>query len=250
MRNLSSGNFKRAGNFNPRRGATCRVSTKNGEFRHLRFALLGRHGIALFVVMGLIAVFVPVLMFLSQMTSSQVKQAMKYHESIQAEGASLSGTNSGISRLRGNMTGYQQYEKMMVGDLAYDLTIRPTGTGIFTQKIYYIFSKCLLGKHNYILMADSEQFPPDPIPPVTVISHDFWNTLEPYDINLLADQTSMENFRGQDLLRLEETRNYEKSLNKKNYGDQMLAKDSKLPKGLKEIWPSVVEFLKDEKLTM
>ncbi|HNW34686.1 MAG TPA: hypothetical protein PKM25_07130, partial [Candidatus Ozemobacteraceae bacterium] len=131
-----------------------------------------RKGIALFLVLALVAIFVPVLIYLSQTGSSQVRQAMKYHEVQQSESAALSGTNSGLCRLRGNLTGLQQLTHLLVGDIPYDLTIKPTGQGLVLQNLYHLFAKCMLGQHTFILMSDSEQFPPDPAPPVSVLSHD------------------------------------------------------------------------------
>lgn len=208
-----------------------------------------RKGIALFLVLGLTAVFIPVLLYLSQTGSSQVKLAMKYHEVHQSEAAAIAGTNSGLSRLRGNMTGLQQLTNLLIGEIAYDLTIQPTGTGILTQNLYHLFSKCVKGQHTFILMSDAEQLYPDPDPPVTVIPHDTWNTIEPYDINLAADVTSMENLRGQDVLSYEAAKNYEKSVTKPVYSSEMQSKKAKLPPELKASWDDIVANLEKEKLT-
>lgn len=208
-----------------------------------------KRGMALFVVMGIIAIFVPLLFFLTQMGGSQIKRAVKFHESLQAESAALSGSNSAYCRLRGNLTGYQSFVDLILGDNKYSLTIRPTGMGVFLQNLYYIFSKCVVGNHNYLLMSDGEQFPPEPTPPVMTIPHDFWSTLEPYDINLLADQTSMENFRGQDLLRLEETREFEGSMKKDQYQKAMELKErSGVPKELRQDWSGIVQNMLTEKM--
>ncbi len=208
-----------------------------------------RKGIALFLVLGLVAVFVPVLLYLSQTGSSQVRLAMKYHEVHQSEAASIAGTNSGLSRLRGNMTGLQQLTNLLIGEIAYDLTIQPTGTGILTQNLYHLFSKCAKGQHTFILMSDAEQLYPDPDPPVTVIPHDSWNTIEPYDINLVADVTSMENLRGQDILSYEAVKNYEKSVSKSAYSSELLSKQGKLPTELQADWTNIVTILEKEKIT-
>lgn len=207
-----------------------------------------RKGIALFLVLGLTAVFVPVLLYLSQTGSSQVRLAMKYHEVHQSESAAIAGVNSGLSRLRGNMTGLQQFTNLLIGEIAYDLTIQPTGTGILTQELYHLFSKCTKGQHTFILMSDAEQMYPDPDPPVTVIPHDTWNTIEPYDINLAADVTSMENLRGQDVLSYEETMNYEKSVSKAAYASELMSKLKRLPTELQGDWANVVAILEKEKL--
>jgi len=207
-----------------------------------------RKGIALFLVLALVAIFVPVLMFLSQTGSAQVRQAMKYHEVQQSESAALSGTNSGLSRLRGNLTGLQQLNQLLVGDVPYDLTIKPTGQGLLLQNLYHLFSRCMMGRHTFILMSDAEQLQPDPTPPVTVLSHDCWNTVEPYDINLVADVTAMENLRGQDLMGFEVTKNYERSKTKSDYASELQTKQNKLPTELAGDWNAIVDILKEEKL--
>lgn len=207
-----------------------------------------RKGIALFLVLALVGIFVPVLMYLSQTGSSQVRLAMKYHEIHQSESAAIAGTNSGLCRLRGNLTGLQQLTNLLIGDIAYDLTIQPTGTGILTQNMYHLFSKCAKGRHTFILMSDAEQMYPDPDPPVSVLSHDSWNTVEPYDINLAADVTSMENLRGQDILSFEIAKNYEKSVTKSAYSSEFLSKKSKIPKEVKNDWDAIVSILEQEKI--
>lgn len=208
-----------------------------------------RKGIALFLILGLTAVFVPVLLYLSQTGSSQVRLAMKYHEVHQSEAAAIAGNNSGLSRLRGNLSGLQQLTNLLIGEIAYDLTIQPTGTGLLNQELYHLFSKCAKGQHTFILMSDAEQMYPDPDPPVTVIPHDTWNTIEPYDINLAADVTSMENLRGQDILSYEATKNYEKSVSKAAYSSELMSKRGKLPTELQTGWADIVAVLEKEKIT-
>ncbi|HEY9072307.1 MAG TPA: hypothetical protein VIV61_18750 [Candidatus Ozemobacteraceae bacterium] len=210
--------------------------------------MTSKRGIALVLVLALVAVFVPVLLYLSQTGSSQVRQAMKFHEVQQSESVALSGTHSGLCRLRGNLTGLQQLTNLLLGDITYDLTIKPTGQGVVLQNLYHLFSRCALGRHSYILMSDAEQLQPDPDPPVMVLSHDTWNTVEPYDINLAADVTAMENLRGQDLLGFEATKNYERSKTPAQYESDLLAKQGSLPDELKSDWSSIVGVLKEEKL--
>jgi hypothetical protein len=208
-----------------------------------------RQGMALFVVMGLLAVFVPVLMFLSQMGGSQVRRAVRFHETLQAEAAALSGMNSAFCRLRGGLEGYQGFRDLSVGDQACDITMRPTGKGIFMQNLYYLFAQSYLGNHCYTLMTDTEQFPGDPNPPVLVIPHDFWNNLDPYDIGLVADQTSLENYRGEDILRLEETKKYEQDTKRENYREAMKNKSlNGLPVPLQNCWEQAINIMTEEKL--
>lgn len=210
---------------------------------------LNRRGIAILLVMGLIMVFMPVVYFLSTMGSSQIKQALKFHEVLKVEAVALSGNISGYSKLRGYQTTYSSSKGLLVGDMPYDLTVKPTGNGIFNQNLFYVFSKAQKGNHSYILMMDAEQFPPAPNPPVIVLPHDYWNTVEPYDISLAADITSMENYRGQELLLLEQTRQYERGKSKPDYFTDMLQKkDLGLPTELKTIWPAIAAAARDEKL--
>ena len=206
-------------------------------------------GMALFVVMGLLTIFVPVLIFLTQMGGSQVRRAVRFHETLQAEAAALSGMNSAFCRLRGGLEGYQGFTDLTVGDQTCDVTMRPTGKGVFLQNLYYLFSQSILGSHQYTLMSDSEQFRPDPDPPALVISHDFWNSLEPYDIGLVADQTSLENYRGEDLLRLEETKTFEQESSLIVYRRVMEDKVAGgLPKALSGDWSAMVSAMVAEKM--
>lgn len=209
-----------------------------------------RHrGIALFLVLGMIALFVPVLIFLTQTGSSQVKQAMKFHEALQCESVALSGTSSGFSKLQGNQTGFQQLTGVMVGNYPCDLTIQPTGNGFLGQNLYNLFGQSVLGKHTYTLMVDGEQCQPDPSPPVTVLPHDFWNTIEPYNITLAADIISMRNYRGLDLLQYERTKIYEKGLSKDAYEAEMLQKKNMgLPTPLKNDWGAIAALMKEAKI--
>lgn len=62
------------------------------------------------------------------------------------------------------------------------LNLRPTGAGFFGQTLYFLLTRAKIKTHNYVMMAEAEQFKPEPSPPVLVISRDYWNTVEPYEI--------------------------------------------------------------------
>lgn len=209
-----------------------------------------RRGIAIVMVIGLVAIIVPVLYMLSQLGTSQTKLAFKYHENLLTETTALSGSNAGISRLRGNIRGYQSLTNQLIGDESYSLTLRPTGKGFFEQDLYYLLANSQIKSHHYAIMAEAEQFNPQPSPPVLVIARDYWNTVEPYEIDQVADVLSMQNDRGVDLLRLDETREYEKNATPDQYSTELLAKSSMLPAEIVPDWPEIVENLKSEKLSM
>ncbi len=97
-------------------------------------------------------------------------------------------------------------------------------------------------------MAEAEQFHPEPNPPVLVITHDYWNTVEPYEINIMADVLSMQNYRGLEMLRLDETREYERNLSEGEYVKEMQAKRGLLPAEVASAWSEVVNRLANEKL--
>ncbi len=209
---------------------------------------LFQRGVAMIVVISFMAMLVPIAIYLGMMGSSQAKQAIKFHESLQTESIVLSGNFTALSRLRGNLRGLQQLTAQPIGEYLYDLTIRPTGVGLFLQDFYYVFSRSQIGRHSYILMSAAEQYRADPNPPCAIMSHDYWNTVEPYDINNLADITSMENFRGQDALTLEEIRTYERSKTADQYEKDLLQKLSRLPAQLTGDWSAVASILKEEKM--
>jgi hypothetical protein len=99
-----------------------------------------KRGIAIVMVIGLVAIIVPVLYLLSQLGSSQTKLAKKYHENLLTETTALSGSSAGLSRLRGNLRGYQSLTNQLLGDESYALTLRPTGRGFFEQRLYLLLS--------------------------------------------------------------------------------------------------------------
>jgi hypothetical protein len=202
------------------------------------------------MVIGLVAIIVPVLYLLSQLGTSQTKLALKYHENLLTETTAFSGSNAGISRLRGNLRGYQSLTNQPIGGEAYALNLRPTGKGFFEQSLYFLLASSKIKNHSYTLMAEAEQFEPQPSPPVLVISRDYWNTVEPYEIDQVADVLSMQNDRGVDLLRLDETRDYEKNATPSQYSSEMKAKSGMLPAELVPDWSEIVDNLTSEKLTM
>lgn len=211
--------------------------------------LNARSGVAIVMVVGLVAIMMPVLFMLSRIGSSQTQLAIKYHENLLTETVAFSGSNSGLSRLQGNIRGYQNLPDEMSGENKYGLNLRPTGMGFFGQTMYFLLSSAAIKNHSYTLMAEAEQFQPEPAPPVLVISRDYWNTVEPYEISLMADVLGMQNYRGIDLLRLEETRTYERKSTDLQYRDEMTAKKPRLPAELQTVWDAMVVTLVEEKIS-
>lgn len=210
---------------------------------------LNRRGVAIVMVIGLIAIMMPILFMLSRIGSSQIQLAHKYSENLLTETVAFSGSNSGMSRLQGNIRGYQNLPNETSGGESFALNLRPTGQGFFGQTLYFLLTSAAIKNHSYTLMAEAEQFQPDPAPPVLVISRDYWNTVEPYEINLMADVLGMQNYRGIELLRLEETRTFERESTALQYVDEMKAKKARLPAGLQTDWDGIVVTLSAEKLT-
>jgi len=60
----------------------------------------------------------------------------------------------------------------------------------------------------------------------------------------------MQNDRGIDLLRLDETREYEKNATPSQYSSELRAKSTMLPSELVPDWSEAVENLTSEKLSM
>ncbi len=208
-----------------------------------------RKGVAMVMVIGLVAIMMPVIFMLSRIGGSQTQLAIKYHENLVAETVAFSGSNAGLSRLQGNIRGYQDLPDETSGEEKFSLNLRPTGAGFFGQTLYFLLTRARIKTHNYIMMAEAEQFNPEPSPPVLVISRDYWNTVEPYEISLMADVLSMQNYRGMELLRLEETRTFERKSTEQQYKGEMSGKKSSLPAPLQTDWDSIVTALVNEKLS-
>ncbi len=208
-----------------------------------------RKGVAMVMVIGLVAIMMPVIFMLSRIGGSQTQLAIKYHENLVAETVAFSGSNAGLSRLQGNIRGYQDLPDETSGEEKFSLNLRPTGAGFFGQTLYFLLTRARIKTHNYIMMAEAEQFNPEPSPPVLVISRDYWNTVEPYEISLMADVLSMQNYRGMELLRLEETRTFERKSTEQQYKSEMDSKKSSLPVPLQTDWDSIVTALVSEKLS-
>lgn len=205
-------------------------------------------GVALFLVLGFIAVMVPVMYMFSQIGSSQTKQALKYHEHLRTELTAFSGNTARISRLRGFQEEFTPMPNEVSGDDKYSATTFKTGVGFLNQTLLLILTQSTLNGHSYSLMCDAEQFNPNPEPPVKVIVHDYWGTIEPYQISLLADALAMQNYRGMELVRLEETRDFERSLTPQKYREHMNAKLSGLPTDIKQAWSSSTVKMAAKKL--
>lgn len=208
-----------------------------------------RKGVAMVMVIGLVAIMMPIIFMLSRIGGSQTQLAVKYHENFVAETVAFSGSNAGLSRLQGNIRGYQDLPDETSGEDKFSLNLRPTGAGFFGQTMYFLLTRARIKTHNYIMMAEAEQFKPEPAPPVLVISRDYWNTVEPYEISLMADVLSMQNYRGMELLRLEETRTFERKSTEQQYKSEMSGKKSSLPAPLQTDWDAMVTALVSEKLS-
>jgi len=210
---------------------------------------LPRQGVAMVMVIGLVAVMMPIIFMLSRLGSSQTQLAFRYHENLVAETVAFSGSNAGLSRLQGNLRGYQHLPDESSGSEKYALNLRPTGMGFFGQTLYFMLTNARIKTHNYTLMAEAEQFKPEPDPPVLVIARDYWNTVEPYEISLMADVLGMQNYRGSELLRLEETRKFERESNEALYRREMQSKKVKLPSEIRSEWDEITEALVGEKIS-
>lgn len=209
-----------------------------------------KSGIALVLVIGLIVIMMPVIFMFSRMGSSQQRQASYYHENLLAESVALSATSAGISRLQGNKRGYQSFPDELIGEQTYSLNIRPTGEGFFKQRLYYLMASSNISRRNYTIMADVEQFRPEPKPPVSVIARNYWNSLEPYEINLMADVLAMQNTRGVELIRLLETRRLERHSTEDDYRQLLNNKLALLPAEVAQDWSEIVSALVLDKLEL
>jgi hypothetical protein len=215
----------------------------------MKIGMRNTRGVAIVMVVGLVAIITPVLFMLSQMGQSQIRLAQKYQKNLMTENIAFCGTNAGYSRLKGNLRGYQDLQDQILGENEYSLTLHPTGEGFFKQDLYYVMSKSKTDNHDYCLLAEAEQFHPNPDPPVLVLTRDYWNTVEPYETNVMADVLSMQNSRGLDLLRIDETREFEENLTDSQYRDEMLSKKTYLPEPLQKDWSAIVSRLVDDKVT-
>lgn len=210
--------------------------------------VFSRRGVAMIMVIGLVILVIPLIYMLSQIGSSDIRIAKKLHENLLSESVAFSGANVGLSRLRGNRRGYQDLPNQPVGEEKFALNLRPTGAGFFKQALYYLMSKSKVGQHDFAIMAEAEQFHPEPDPPVLVITHDYWHTVEPYEINIMADVLAMQNYRGLELLRLDETRTYERNASEIEYGKELGLKTGMLPEEIAPSWPLIIDRLVEEKL--
>lgn len=205
-------------------------------------------GVAIFMVIGFIAIMVPVVYMFSQIGSSKTKQAMKFHEHLKTELTSISGNTAILSRMRGNVRDFDAMPDETSGEDKFSASVFKTGTGFLGQDLNIVLTKAKANNHSFTLLCDVEQFQPEPSPPVTIISHDYWGTIEPYEISLLADALAMQNFRGVELLRLEQSRDFERAYTESEYKNIMNDKKNSLPEELSSSWSNVVNALVSEKL--
>ncbi|MDD3001493.1 MAG: hypothetical protein PHF29_07050 [Candidatus Riflebacteria bacterium] len=207
-----------------------------------------RKGFAIFMVLGFIAIMVPVVYMFSQIGSSKTKQAMKFHEHLKTELTAISGNTAILSRMRGNVREFAPMPDETSGEDKFSASVFKTGDGFLGQDLHIVLTKSKVNNHAFTLLCDVEQFQPEPSPPVTIISHDYWGTIEPYEISLLADALAMQNFRGVELLRLEQSRDFERAYTEAEYKNIMSDKKSSLPEELSSSWSTVVNALVSEKL--
>jgi len=100
-----------------------------------------RKGVAMVMVIGLVAIMMPVIFMLSRIGGSQTQLAIKYHENLVAETVAFSGSNAGLSRLQGNIRGYQDLPDETSGEEKFSLNLRPTGAGFFGQTLYFLLTR-------------------------------------------------------------------------------------------------------------
>ncbi|HOT28817.1 MAG TPA: hypothetical protein PLU72_11555 [Candidatus Ozemobacteraceae bacterium] len=207
---------------------------------------MNRRGIALMVVLGLLAVMGPLVFFLSSFGSSQTRQAVHYHERLSTEAVAWSAIEAGIANLQGG-GGAGTYNGTIQG-LQMTYSLNPTGMGMASQTLYNVFGRSTSPGQQYAFLVNCEQYPVSPPTPGNlVIPHHFWGTLQPFDITYAPDCLSMENARGVDLLALEQTRAYELGTTQIAYRAEMTAKQAQLPAELAAIWPSVTDVLVAQK---
>jgi hypothetical protein len=206
--------------------------------------------VALLLVMGVVAVMIPLLIFFSMIGGAHTRQAVHHHERMTTEAGAWSGIEAGLARLQGN-GGAQQF----TGTLSrtdFTVYLNPTGVGMASQTMFQIFGKSVLGRYQYVFMVACEQFPRSlvaPSDPNVVVPHDFWGTVEPYDITQAADCSSIENARGLDLLARETALTYELSTPAANYQTEMLGKATGLPPELRARWNDIALVLVQQKAT-
>jgi len=206
----------------------------------------------MFFALGVVAVMVPLLILFSMIGGSQAKQAVHFHERITTEAISWSALEAGIAKLQAS--GGADLFTGTISDGDYQVSLNPTGIGMASQTIFNVYAKGWKGNNQNIFMTCFEQFPRSvsaPSEPNLVITHDFWGTVQPYDITQAFDCVAIQNARGADYLAWEQAIAFELSKSGSEYRTLMQGKGAGLPPALPaEIvarWPAIVEVLVAQK---
>lgn len=205
-------------------------------------------GVAMFFVLGVLGVMVPLLLLFSMLSSSQAKQAMHFHDRTTTEAIAWSAIEGGIAKLQASGGA-----DLVTGSLAegeYQISLNPTGTGLASQTLFNVFGKGQKGNFTYIYMTCCEQFPRSPSAPADpnqVITHDFWGTVQAFDIAQAFDCVAIQNARGADYLAWERTMTFEQEKTDGEYRATMLGKAPGLPSEVATRWNEIVEVLARQK---
>lgn len=222
----------------------------------MRNTTLNRKGVAILLVSLLILVALPATLIMLNLSTSQKSQATHFNAKLNTEMNSLSGVNYGYNTIMGFSTPAEADKPgLRTSNLSlsdddkssnFDLTLNKTGEGFFKQRIYMVLSKSNQDKNSTIVMADAELFDLESEDRM-VITHDYWSTVEPYEIGVMADVLSLKNFRGKDQLRALAVSNLELSSDYQN-AISKLKESSNLPQELKICWDTVEESITSDKI--
>lgn len=209
-----------------------------------------KKGVAILLVITMVLVAVPVTIVMLNLSTSQKEQTTHFNNLLNVEQISLSGINMGYSKLK---SGYDRGYKIFTGEVSgkdsFDLNMTPTGKGFFQQDVYLLLSKAKEGKYSSIIMADAEQFQEESSnQPVLVITHDYWDTPEPYELGVAADVISMKNSRGKDQLRALDVKKFEMECDESTYKNALESLRKSLPGEVASVWDTVVVNASNDKI--
>ncbi|NLI77518.1 MAG: hypothetical protein GX442_13880 [Candidatus Riflebacteria bacterium] len=205
----------------------------------------------MFFVLGIVAVMVPLLLLFSMIGSSQAKQAMHFHDRITTEAIAWSALEAGIARLQAS--GGADLVSGSLSEVDYQFSLNPTGTGMASQALFNVFARSQKGPFTYIYLTVCEQIPRSPLAPADpnpVITHDFWGTVQNYDITQAFDCVAIANARGADYLEWERTVTYEQDRTDAEYRAALLGKASGLPPEVAANWSAIVDELARQKAVL
>ncbi len=206
-------------------------------------------GVAMFFVLGVVAVMIPLLLLFSMLSSSQAKQAMHFHDRITTEAIAWSALEAGIAKLQAS--GGADLVSGSLSEVDYQFSLNPTGTGMASQTVFNVFARSQKGNFTYIFMTVCEQFPrPTPSAPNPVITHDFWGTVQNFDITQAFDCVAIQNARGADLLEWERTYTFEQDRTDAEYRATLLGKGGDLPPEVASRWSAIVDELARQKAVL